>query len=93
MNPVAWIFQFTFGCRHRHLSRVFTIKQRTYRVCFDCAREFDLPNSSAAYGMALAARLRTPDSSHVSYLAQTRKSVPVILQSPECVERATTANS
>ena len=34
-----------------------------------------------------------PDSSHVSYLAQTRKSAPVILYSPECVERATTANS
>jgi hypothetical protein len=36
-------FQFIFGCRHRHLSRVFTIKRRTYRVCFDCGREFDLP--------------------------------------------------
>jgi len=29
------VFQFIFGCRHRHLSRVFTIKQRTYNVCFD----------------------------------------------------------
>ena len=36
MNALLWIFQFTFGCRHRHLSRVFTIKHRTYRVCFDC---------------------------------------------------------
>jgi len=43
MNPVLWIFQFAFGCRHRHMSRVFTIKRRTYRVCFDCGREFDLP--------------------------------------------------
>jgi hypothetical protein len=25
------------------MSRVFTIKNRTYRVCFDCGREFDLP--------------------------------------------------
>lgn len=39
------IFQFLFGCRHRHLSRVFTIKHRTYRVCFDCGREFDLPDA------------------------------------------------
>jgi hypothetical protein len=23
---------------------VFTIKQRTYKVCFDCGREFDLPH-------------------------------------------------
>ena len=40
-------FQFVFGCRHRHLSRVFTIKRRTYRVCFDCGREFDLPDAHA----------------------------------------------
>jgi len=41
------LFQFIFGCRHRHLSRVFTIKRRTYRVCFDCGREFDLPDAHA----------------------------------------------
>ncbi len=43
MKPLLWIFQFAFGCRHCHLSRVFTIKNRTYRVCFDCGQEFDLP--------------------------------------------------
>jgi hypothetical protein len=43
MKPLLGFFQFIFGCRHRHKSRVFTIKQRTYRVCFDCGREFDLP--------------------------------------------------
>jgi len=41
------LFQFLFGCRHHHLSRVFTIKQRTYKVCFDCGREFDLPAAQA----------------------------------------------
>ncbi len=42
----AWldVFQFVFGYRHRHLSRVFTIKPRTYKVCFDCGR-FDLPDA------------------------------------------------
>lgn len=45
MNLVPGIFQFVFGCRHRHLSRVFTIKHRTYRVCFDCGWEIDLPNA------------------------------------------------
>jgi hypothetical protein len=34
--------QFAFGCHHRHLSRVFTIKQRTCRVCLDCGQEFEL---------------------------------------------------
>ncbi len=41
------VFRFIFGCRHRHLSRVFTIKRRTYKVCFDCGREFDLPDAEA----------------------------------------------
>jgi hypothetical protein len=48
MNPLVWIFRFAFECRHRHVSRVFTIKHRTYRICFDCGREFDLPEVPAA---------------------------------------------
>jgi hypothetical protein len=48
MNPLLWFFQFAFGCRHRHLSRIFTIKRRTYKVCFDCGREFDLPDAHAS---------------------------------------------
>ena len=47
MKLLLGIFQFLFGCRHRHLSRVFTIKHRTYKVCFDCGREFDLPDAQA----------------------------------------------
>jgi hypothetical protein len=27
MKPLLWILQFVFGCRHRHQSRVFTIKK------------------------------------------------------------------
>jgi hypothetical protein len=45
MKLLLGLFQLIFGCRHRHLSRVFTIKHRTYRVCFDCGREFDLPGA------------------------------------------------
>lgn len=40
-RPVLWAFEFLFGCHHRHMSRVFTIKARSYRVCLDCARQFD----------------------------------------------------
>jgi hypothetical protein len=54
MNPVLWIFQFAFGCRHRHMSRVFTIKRRAYRVCFDCGREFDLPKVHLAKAASFA---------------------------------------
>jgi hypothetical protein len=39
MNPLLWIFQFAFGCHHQ-LSRVFTIRRRTYQVCIRCGREF-----------------------------------------------------
>jgi hypothetical protein len=33
--------QFATGCRHNELSRVFTIKKRTYQVCFGCGKEFN----------------------------------------------------
>jgi hypothetical protein len=42
MNPLHWMIQFAFGCHHRHISRVFTIKKRTYKVCLDCGCEFSL---------------------------------------------------
>ena len=35
------ILQFAFGCHHSQMSRVFTIKKRTYRVCFNCGQEFE----------------------------------------------------
>ena len=40
MNVIR-LLDFLFGCRHSNLSRVFTIKRRTYRVCCDCGGEFD----------------------------------------------------
>ena len=45
MNPLHWMIQFAFGCHHRHISRVFTIKRRTYKVCLDCGHEFGLPDA------------------------------------------------
>jgi hypothetical protein len=53
MNPLLWIFQFVFGCHHRHLSRVFTIKRRTYRVCIDCGGEFELPDVASRFATAV----------------------------------------
>jgi len=40
MKPLLDIFQFSFGCRHRQRSAVFTIKKRTYQVCLKCGQEF-----------------------------------------------------
>ena len=96
MKALLGIFQFVFGCRHRQMSRVFTIKRRTYRVCFDCGQEFDLPGRRRPFGGSLEAprwselsscsrkvhafiSTQTLIHSHVSYLAQTRNSRPVIL--------------
>jgi hypothetical protein len=41
MIALFGIFHFAFGCHHSQLSRVFTIKKRTYQVCFDCGQEFE----------------------------------------------------
>jgi hypothetical protein len=40
MESVVSVLDFIFGCHHRHLSRVFTLDRRTYRVCCDCGRKF-----------------------------------------------------
>lgn len=40
-SPLARALDFAFGCRHGHLSRVFTIGGRTYKVCCDCGADFD----------------------------------------------------
>jgi len=34
------ILDYLFGCRHVHLSRVFTLQGKTYRVCCDCGAKF-----------------------------------------------------
>ena len=35
------IMNWFFGCRHDSMSRVFTLKSRSYRVCYDCGHEFN----------------------------------------------------
>ncbi len=40
-NFLMSIFASVFGCQHAALSRVFTVKNRSYKVCYDCGREFN----------------------------------------------------
>jgi len=40
-HPLAKVLEFAFGCRHRRLSRVFTIDRQTYKVCCDCGATFN----------------------------------------------------
>jgi hypothetical protein len=39
-HPVANALEFAFGCYHGKLSRVFTIRGRSYKVCCDCGATF-----------------------------------------------------
>lgn len=41
MARIMTVLDFIFGCHHWHLSRVFTIDRRTYRVCCDCGAKFN----------------------------------------------------
>jgi hypothetical protein len=64
MKPLLGLFQFIFGCRHRHKSRVFTIKRRAYWVCFDCGREFDLPDAQVPARSANSPEAKMRASAH-----------------------------
>ena len=41
MNTLLRILHFPFACHHSQLSRVFTIRKRTYQVCLTCGEEFE----------------------------------------------------
>ena len=41
MNVFARTLNWFFGCHHDSMSRVFTIKMRSYRVCYHCGHEFN----------------------------------------------------
>jgi hypothetical protein len=40
MNRLVAALDLFFGCHHSHLSRIFTIDGRTYRVCCECGAKF-----------------------------------------------------
>lgn len=47
MSVIRAIFNFFHeifvGCNHGHLTRIFTVRQETYRVCLDCGKH--IPHS------------------------------------------------
>jgi hypothetical protein len=55
MERVIAIFDLIFGCHHSHLSRVFTMGGRSYRVCCDCGTKFKYSLAS----MCMEPRFRT----------------------------------
>ena len=40
LTTVESVITSLLGCHHPNMSRVFTIRKRTYQVCCDCGKEF-----------------------------------------------------
>jgi len=53
---IATLLNFLFGCHHSNLSRVFTIRRRTYCVCCDCGAEFGAEFDYSLENMAINRR-------------------------------------
>jgi len=62
METIVATLDFLFGCHHTHLSRVFTIDGRTYRVCCDCGAKFKYSLAT----MRTERRLRAIDTQHLA---------------------------
>ncbi len=41
MKYINTAMDWLFGCHHTNLTRVFTIRERSYKVCCDCGHEFN----------------------------------------------------
>ena len=56
---IGCAIDYLFGCRHRAISRVFTIHGRTYQVCCDCGatREYSLETIVGALHVSPGAKL------------------------------------
>jgi hypothetical protein len=35
---IQFLYEILLGCRHDRLTRPFTLKQQTYKVCLDCGK-------------------------------------------------------
>jgi hypothetical protein len=70
MQNLATVFDFLFGCHHSNLSRVFTIRRQTYRVCCDCGTAFKYSLET----MSIVRRL--PENPELAPLRAARKCGP-----------------
>ena len=51
-----FFYEIFFGCSHSRLTRIFTVKQETYRVCLDCGKH--IPYSPVTMRPLTARELR-----------------------------------
>jgi hypothetical protein len=71
-NFFAALVNLFFGCRHNHLTRLFTLEQQTYKVCLDCGRQiFHSPDTLLPLSARELRRLKATRAGEV-------KIVPVV---------------
>ena len=44
------LYDFFFCCRHTRLTRLITLRKRTYAVCLGCGREFEYSWQTMSFG-------------------------------------------
>ena len=76
-QPLANALELAFGCRHRKLSRVFTINHHSYKVCCDCGATFNFSweTMSTHRRRRVLAALRRLQSRPRRLLRRARRSV------------------
>ncbi len=78
-TSLLWVFESLFGCHHQQLSRVFTIRRRTYQVCVECGREFEY-SWERMHSMRSSGWMRIPaleEKPALSELVSDREEQPV----------------
>jgi hypothetical protein len=63
------VMNFLFGCGHDHVTRPFTLENRTYKVCLDCGHELPYSARTMTYVTARQARAQMVPVRTASILA------------------------
>ena len=79
MSVLRAVFNFFygifFGCSHSSLTRIFTVKEETYRVCLDCGKH--IPYSPVTMRALTAREVRRIKAAHAGEL----KIMPISISS------------
>lgn len=61
-----FFYEIFFGCSHSHQTRIFTVKEETYRVCLDCGKH--IPYSTVTMRPLTAREQRRIRAAHAGAL-------------------------
>ena len=77
-----FFYEIFFGCSHSHQTRIFTVKQETYRVCLDCGKH--IPYSPITMRALTPRELRRMRAAHAGEL----KIMPVSISNGTALQSA-----